>query len=186
MAGFNICGTGGGFGSTFPKANMETRRKYRWVFEDLSTPGGFKFAPNELLILQSAQRPNFKFEEPELHHQQEVAYFAGKQSWEPITMTWYDAENPDVSQALERWFNSVVDWTTANVNPPEEYKGTALLAMVNGFGKRTEEWTLCNCWPKSGNWGDLNYTDTEIATIECEMRYDRAKKTAFAGAENQP
>lgn len=172
MPGFNICGTGEG-----PAATMETRRKHRWVFEALIDDGIFPRA--ERLILQKAQRPNFKFEEPEMHHNQEVAYFAGKQSWEPITLTWYDAEQPaDVSQSIWNWIELVVNFAQADVNPPAAYKKEALLGMTSGIGYATsEQWRLCNCWPKSTNWGELDYTNTEIATIDCEMRFDRAMKT---------
>lgn len=173
MPGFNICGTGNG-----PAATIETRRKHRWMFATLGRGSG-QFSSAELLVLQSAQRPQFKFEEPEMHHNQEVARFAGKQDWEPCTLTWYDTEqNPDVSAGVYAWLQSVVDFPSANVNLPSVYKKQATLQMVNGQGSPNETWLMCNTWPKEVNWGDLDYTDTEIATIEATMRYDRALKTA--------
>lgn len=169
MPGFVVCGQGNG-----PPSTIETRRKYRWVFQAL----GSVFSPGDLLVLQSAQRPNFKFEEPEMHHNQEVAYFAGKQTWEPITLTWYDAENPyDASKSIYRWLQSVVNFATADVNVPSAYKTDARLGMTSGVGLATsEQWQICACWPKEVNWGELDYTNTEICTIECVMRYDRAMK----------
>ena len=164
MPGFNINGGSG------PAANLETRRKHRWNFQTL--PG---IGQSALLVLQSAQRPNFKFEEPEMHHNQEVAYFAGKQSWEPITLTWYDVEqDPDISSTLYTWLQTVVTITSANVVPPSSYKKQASLQMVDGGGTANETWTIYNCWPKEVNWQDLDYTVTDIATIEAQMRYDRA------------
>jgi hypothetical protein len=175
MPGFNICGTGDG-----PAATLETRRKHRWVFETLGRGNG-QFSEAELLVLKSAQRPNFKFEEPEMHHNQEVARFAGKQDWEPITMTWYDVEqDPDVSSGIYAWLETVVNFASANVNPPAAYKRQAELAMVDGSGQTTEGWQICNTWPKEVNWGDIDYSDTEIATIEASMRFDRAIKSCVA------
>ena len=175
MPGFSICGQGGP-----ANAKVETRRKHRWLFEVLAD-----FPANVMVLLQSAQRPNFKFEEPEMHHNQEVAYFAGKQSWEPITLTWYDSEqDPDCSLAIAQWIDSV---STINggspppgVSPPAEYKKDGQLLMLNGWGNPTERWQVCNCWPKESNWGELDYTSTDIATIEVQMRYDRAIR--FGGA----
>lgn len=171
MPGFNINGTGGKVSSL-----METRRKHRWEFTALANAG--IFSTQHLLILQSAQRPNFKFEEPEMHHDQEVVYFAGKQSWEPITLTWYDAEQPiDVSAAMWNWINSVVNMDSIHVNVPSAYKTQGTLVMVSGGGSENGEvWTLYNCWPKESNWGELDYTSTDIATIEVQMRYDRATR----------
>jgi len=167
MPGFNICGTGNG-----PAANLETRRKHRWVFRTLGSVN-----PAALLVLQSASRPNFKFAEPEMHHDQEVAYFAGKQTWEPVSMKWYDVEqNPDVSDTIYQWLRTVVDLPTATVYAPSVYKQQATLEMVGAAGNTTETWIMCNAWPKEVNWGDLDYTATDIVTIEATLRYDRAIK----------
>lgn len=171
MPGFNIGGSGG-----LVPAIIETRRKHRWVFEALITDK--LFGQVERLILQKAQRPQFKLAEPEMHHNQEVAYFAGKQTWEPLTLTWYDAENPDVSLALWTWINTVVNMTTLNVAPPAEYKKSATLSMVDGSWQPTERWLLMNCWPRDSNWNDLDMTVSDIATIEVVMRFDRAYRTA--------
>lgn len=169
MPGFNICNSGDG-----PSATIETRRKHRWVFAALGKGSSKAFNREILLLLLAAQRPKVKFEEPEMHHNQEVARFAGKQDWEPITLNWYDAEQPDSSAAIYDWFKSVVDFSTANVNPPSQYKSQGNLHMIDGAAAVTENWQICNCWPKEGNWGDLDYSDTEIATIEVVMRFDRA------------
>ncbi len=190
MPGFNICGEGFG-----PSARTEVRRKHRWVFETLSIGNsGDQFEQDELLYLLKAQRPHLKFEEPTMHHDQEQAYYAGKHSWEPVTMSWYDIEqDPDISQRLWDWAEAVVDFSRACVNPPSMYKGEAKLSMISGCsgsgagggnagGARiTESWLFCNCWPKDLNWGDLDYADTELATIEATMRFDRAKKLPVNG-----
>ena len=167
MPGFNVCGQGNG-----PMANLETRRKHRWIFETLGDVG-----QSALLVLQSASRPNFKFQEPEMHHDQEVARFAGKQDWEPISMKWYDVEQaPDISATMYQWLATVVDLPSATVNAPSRYKKMATLCMIGAAGNITERWTICNCWPKEVNWGDLDYTSTDICTIEAQMRYDRATR----------
>jgi len=188
MPGFNICGIGGSLAAT-----IETRRDHRWVFEALGKGGGDLWPTNALLILQSAQRPNFKFEEPEMHHNQEVARFAGKQDWEPITMTWYDAEqSPDVSFHMWDWIQHVSRFDGGNspggegqygapfVQIPGYYKREGQLSMLSGVGVPTERWRLCNTWPKENNWGDIDYTSTEIATIEVQMRFDRAMRLQVA------
>lgn len=187
MPGFVICGTGDSQVSSV----AEARRVHRWVFQVLSFgTTGRGFQENELLYLKTASRPNFKFEDPTLHHDQEQIYYAGKQTWEPISLTWYDIENdPNISQSIWEWFNNVVDFERACVNPPSQYKGDGVLSMVSGCaagsngsgfagGARiTETWKLCNAWPKESNWGTLDYSSSEIATIEVVLRYDRALKT---------
>ncbi len=167
MPGFNICGTGEG-----PSSTAEVRRKHRWVFrtlEQISVPA--------LLVLKTASRPKFAFEQPEMHHDQEVVYFAGKQTWDPIEMVWYDVEqDPDVSQELYEWLNRVNEIAQVLVEPPASYKKLATLEMTDGKGAATESWQLCNVWPAELDWGDLDYTNTELAEITATMRFDRASK----------
>jgi hypothetical protein len=174
MPGFNI---GGGGGANEPSNVAETRRKHRWLFETLPP-----LQQNVRLFLQKASRPNFKYEEAIMHHDQEQAYFAGKQSWEPITLTWYDAEqDPDVADEMMNWVKTVTTGglgppAQITVAPPNAYKTQAELTMTDGAGQPTERWELKGCWPQQSNWGDLDYTNSEIQLIEVTMRYDRAVK----------
>ena len=172
MPGFQI----GGQGGNQPNNVVETRRKHRWIFETLAQ-GAFPGGRESLLLLQSASRPHATFEEPEMHHNQEKVYFAGKHSWEPITLVWYDGEqNPDVAKEVYDWLDTGVleSVGSANVNAPNAYKKDSSLQMLDGAGSPTETWQIFGCWPQDINWGDLDYTNTEIQTIEVTMRYDRA------------
>ncbi len=178
MPGFKI----GGKGAADIANTVETRRKHRWVFQALNAAAdGAGLKPNILIVLQKCARPSFSFEEPQMHHDQEQVYFAGKQTWEPIAMSFYDvvgAEN-DVSEAIWNWLNSAVDVhgdAAGTVKLPSEYKADADLSMIDNTGKPEETWKLFGCWPKEVNWGELNYTDTEIQLIEVTMRYDRANR----------
>jgi hypothetical protein len=183
MPGFNI---GGGSSSRQKSNTAEPRRKHRWRVTAL----GDILAPGELVYLMKAARPQFKYEAPEMHHDQEVAYFAGKQTWEPITFTFYDIEQPiDVSQKLYFWVNTV---TTSFLNPaaetavdiPANYKKDASLELTDGQGRASETWDLFGCWPMDTNWNDLDYTNTEIQLVDVVVRYDKgtpSKQSTGAG-----
>lgn len=173
MPGFNIVGNESNAGSIqTPSNKTETRRKHRWVFEQI---GAGLIENSVLVLLKSASRPAYSLEEPAMEHNQETAYFAGKQKWETITLTWYDAEqSPDVSGEIYYWLENVVNLDTVVVSAPSFYKKDAKLYMLDGAGTPSETWTLYGCWPKEVNWGELAYEDTELATIEVVMRYDRA------------
>ena len=175
MPGFNVCGSGSG-----PSATVETRRVYRFQMLNLGMNANNQFSAPQLLFLQSASRPNFKFKTAEMHHNQEVATFAGKQEWEPCSLKWYDTEqSPDCSAGIYAWLECVVNFATANVSPPSSYKQQATLAMVNGAGQPTEQWMMCNTWPETVDWGDGDYTGTDICVIEATMRYDRATRSCL-------
>ncbi len=177
---------GGGYSAQGPSHTSETRRKHRWVFESIGR-GENSFSQAELLFLQSASRPSFKFEEPEMHHNQEVARFAGKQDWDPVTLTWYDVQqDPDVSRGIYMWIETVVNMQSIKVAHPRLYKRTASLLMIDGAGQTSESWTMLGTWPANCNWQELDYTSTDIQTIEATMRYDRAVRNCVSAPTPQP
>lgn len=179
MPGFNINQYLGGVNSNAPAHTFETRRKHRWIFESLGL-GTDYWRPNELLVLRTASRPSFKFNTADMHHNQEVVYFAGKQEWDPINLTWYDVEqNPNISKRLYNWLESVVTLAGGNlpVQAPSVYKRDAVLSMINGVGTPSESWNMVGTWPESLNWQDLDYSASEIMTCDATMRYDRAVRT---------
>lgn len=182
MPGFNIAPFGGGYSNQGPSNTTEIRRKHRWVFEVLGRGAG-TFSQSELLFLQSASRPSFKFEEPEMHHNQEVARFAGKQDWEPVTLVWYDAQqDPDISRGIYMWLETVVNMQSIAVAHPRFYKREASLLMIDGAGATNERWQMMGTWPSAINWQELDYTATDLQTLEATMRYDRAIRTCVAAA----
>lgn len=180
MPGFNVCGQGKG-----PSAVIEPRRKHRWAWTVLGR-GTSSFSEAELLVLMSASRPQWKTDIAEMHHNQEMARFAGKHSWEPITLKWYDIEqSPDVSAGVYAWIETVVNLASANVNVPSYYKRQSKLQMHNGSGISTEEWSICNGWPSTVNWGELDYVSNEIATIEATLVFDRATRSCSSAPQPQ-
>ena len=175
MPGFNISS---GFQNQ-KNSVSEPRRKHRWIMETLGP-----LTPTEALYLQKASRPSFKYDEVEMHHDQEKAYFAGKQEWEAMALGWYDIEqDPDVSEAVAKWLNIITTnflnvGNLTGVALPSAYKKEAKLSMTSGEqGSVNESWTLYNCWPSTTNWGDLDYTTSDIAMIEMTLRFDRAVRT---------
>lgn len=174
MPGFIIGGVGTG-----PNHMVETRRKHRWLFQTMGKASKGEFDREVLLILREATRPHQTTEEPEMHHNQEKAYFAGKHSWEPINLVWYDGEQaPDISKEVWEWLNGVIGIHTGNIPvfKPNQYKKNASLQMLQGDGTASETWQLFGCWPQDINWNGLDYTDTEIMTVDVTMRYDRANR----------
>jgi hypothetical protein len=181
MPGFNINGNGG-YSNQGPSNTVEVRRQHRWVFETVGRGTG-QFSQAELLLLKSASRPSFKLQEAEMHHNQEVVKFAGKQSWEPVSMTWYDAEqDPDCSRGIYHWIETVVNMQSIAVAHPRFYKTIASLAMIDGTGQSNEVWTMYGTWPTSCNWGTLDYSASELMTLEVSMVYDRAVRARLDGS----
>lgn len=177
MPGFNINPYGGGYSASGPSNTLEVRRKHRWVFESIGR-GNTPWRPNELLNLQTASRPSFKFSSADKHHNQEVVYYAGKQEWDPIDLSWYDVEqNPNISLGVYQWLTTVVDMFTIGVQPPSFYKKDAVLKLINGLGVENEAWNMVGTWPIELKWNELDYAANDLLTCNTTMKYDRAVKT---------
>lgn len=169
MPGFRIAGQGQG-----PNSTAEVRRTHRWIFESMT-----HLQQQVLLVLKTASRPSLTFEEPPMHHNQEQVYFAGKHTWEALSLSWYDVEQePDVSKAMWDWMEKCLILTgndAANVNPPSDYKATeSNLQMRDGLGNPSETWDIYNGWPQQINWGPLDYSSSDLQLIEVKFRFDRA------------
>jgi len=192
MPGFSInngaTATGGG-----PSHTTEPRRMHRWVWEVMGpeagfTPMGDTWASQSRtlkLLLKSCSRPSYSFETPEMHHNQEKAYFAGKHTWESINLTWYDAEQPvDVSRAIWEWNQGVLNMEQQTVAPPSFYKRQSKLTMRNGLGAANESWDILGSWPSQSNWQALDYTNHELQVVEVRLHFDRAVRDQSVNVPN--
>ena len=168
MPGFNVQGGGG---DQVKNAKVESRRKHRWKFE-CPTPIGRKS-----VYLSSAQRPHAIIDEAIMHHDEEQAAFAGKYHWDPISLVFYDVVGDvDMCALIYQWFNTVINVPNANVATPASYKQTSKLQMTDGQGAAVETWNLYNSWPIDVNWNDLDYSNSEIQTVDVSLKFDRAQK----------
>lgn len=173
MPGFNI----GGKGSP-ANATVESKRQHRWTFT-VDLLSGDKSGTSCTTYLQKAARPKYTLEVAEMHHDQEVAYFAGKSKWEPIGLTFYDiSKSVDSSKQIWEWIQKVINIPGVQVNAPDEYKKFSHTSMNDGLGTSVETWDIYNSWPTETNWNDLDYTSSEIATIDVSLKFDRAIKTS--------
>lgn len=165
-------------GRDAPQAHAETKRKHRWIFT-VFWDGAVAGLGQSSTYLQSAQRPHPVTEEVVMHHDEEQAYFAGKYHWEPISLVFYDVQTPvNASASIYAWFNQVINIPQATVATPASYKKRCVLDMTDGTGSSIEKWILYHCWPIDVNWNDLDYTNTEIQTIDVSMKFDRAEQEA--------
>lgn len=155
----------------------EFRRKHRWRFTILEDN---TVSPREFLYLAKAARPSFKITPAEVHHDQEVAYFAGKQEWETLPLEFYDAVGgagvEDMSAKVYEWVNNSTNIQAAEVSLPEDYKNTLQLEMTDGEGFADETWILYGAWVMESNWNDLDYSNSDIQLVSCTIRFDRAER----------
>jgi hypothetical protein len=155
-------------------AQLIFKRKFRWTFriDDICQQTGVQKVDEHFVKL--AARPNLTIEETEINFQNAKTWIPGKASWETITVTYYDVATSD-NQSLWNYLASVYEFTDpvrlrqgASRN---QYGARGTLLMYDGCGNPLEVWTLNDMWPQAMNFGELDYSSSEEATIELTLRY---------------
>jgi hypothetical protein len=129
-------------------------------------------------------RPNLSFEEVAIHRYNTVAYVAGKHSWDPVSLTIEDDITGLASYAVQgqletqqrliggdlngAWFNSGATGS--------DYKFGTLIEQLDGNEGVVETWKLEGCFIQSADFGDLDYSSSDAATITMNIRYDHASQ----------
>jgi hypothetical protein len=174
-------------------ASAAFKRKYRWTFEVMQVggpdAGSFNIGG---AYVKSGNRPQIDIDETEINFLNGKTFIPGKATFNEISFTYYDVavkDDPTVNNLL-RWINRVYNFeqkaagreikATQGSYPDKGsgYAGTGMLTLLDGCGFALEKWKLINCWPKSINFGDLDYSSSDECNIEVSLRY------AFATYEN--
>lgn len=160
------------------------KRKFRWTLE-IATPCGN--IPKH--YVRTAGRPNLEIDETELNFLNATTWIPGKGKWQPISVTYLDVAGTNDMQGLYNWIATVynfVDPVSLTQSEKTGWAGTALLTMYDGCGTPLEFWTLYSCWPQSINFGDLDYGDSDVATIDLTIRYSDVRYQATCGPNPVP
>lgn len=159
--------------------NLIFKRKFRYTFELFDICQGKQSVPRH--YVKVAGRPSLSVEETEVNFLNAKTWIPGKASWETLTVTYIDVATIDAAP-LFSWLASVYDFTDpinlrmgAHRN---DYAATAVIKMWDGCGQLLESWTLSDVWPTAVNFGDLDYSSSEEATIELTLRYSSVKYVA--------
>lgn len=157
------------------------KRKFRWTFQINNICGNVKRAVPEHFV-KVAARPNLTIEETEINFLNAKTWIPGKASWETITVTYYDVASRQNAE-LWNWLASVYNFTDpvrlqmgANRS---QYGGRGILMMYDGCGTPLERWQLDDVWPQAINFGELDYSSSEEATIELTLRYGQVRYTSL-------
>jgi hypothetical protein len=101
----------------------------------------------------------------------------GKITWNPISVTIYDAVAPSGAQAVMEWFKLHHDSVTGRDGYQDFYKKDITVHVIDGNNAVIEEWIIKGAWIQSSNMGQLDWTQSEKLEIELTLEYDYAVLT---------
>lgn len=145
--------------------HYEPKRKNRWILEIDGIP---------TYMMKTAKRPGWTTDEHVIDYLNFKTYFAGKQTFDDMSMTLYDPIAPSGTQALQEWMRLTYEAMTGRAGYASMYKKVLTLKMLDPLGAVVEKWRIEGAWIKQFNPGDLDYTGADPIEIQITIRYDRA------------
>lgn len=146
---------------------FEPKRQNRFILRFPSSLG-----INEWYV-SSAKRPSATIKDTEIQFLNTSTFVAGRFNWEAIEVTFRDPIGPSASQALMEWFRLHAESVTGRMGYAAGYKKDVELEMLDPTGVVIEKWVLQGTFLTKLNFGDLDYSKDDLATIQATLRMDR-------------
>ena len=176
------------------ETSMEPKRNYRFQVSIGGQNGKFTGLH---FWAKTVDTPSFDVTEVEHNYYDNKYYYPGRVSWSEVTLTLVDPISPDAVQLtnkilIDSGYNIPKDPTSANQKATiSKKKANAAgfkklsIHVVNAEGFDLEVWTLNNPFIKSAKYGDLDYSNDELRTVEMSIRYDWATCEIMTGTTPQ-
>jgi hypothetical protein len=98
----------------------------------------------------------------------------GKGEWQDLEITLYDPIVPSAAQAVMEWVRLSHESITGRDGYADFYKKDINLYMLGPVGDKIEQWTLKGAFISQANFGDLDFSSNDPATITLTLTYDYA------------
>lgn len=148
--------------------NYEPLRKNRWLLRFPSDLGIQEWT------VSKAKRPKINQEAKPIEFLNTETYVVGRYKWDPITVTLRDPIGPSASQAIMEWVRLHSESVTGRQGYAIGYKRDIELEMLDPTGVVVSKWILKNAFITSADFGDLDYSQDDLATIDVNIQMDYA------------
>lgn len=122
--------------------------------------------------LSTAHRPSIKQEGKEIQFLNTSTWVVGRYIWDEIQVTFRDPIGPSASQALMEWIRLHSESASGRQGYAAGYKRDIELEMLDPTGVVVSKWILKNAFITSADFGELNYSSDDLASVNVTLRYD--------------
>tara|TARA_Y100001972_G_C7589605_1_gene295566 strand:+ start:383 stop:973 length:591 start_codon:yes stop_codon:yes gene_type:complete len=171
--------------SFWSENNVEPKRNYRFLVTFNGATQNFD--TGVVWFAKNVTVPSFNVTSVTHDFLDNKYYYPGRVEWQTISLTLVDPVSPDavqfVNEILEDTGYLVKNSTQATVGNAKTISkvgatGAGLadmeIAIINEDGNALETWKLQNPFIESAKFGDLDYTNDELRTVELTIKYDWA------------
>lgn len=123
-------------------------------------------------LVKSTSIPETSFEEaviPFPGHSFKMA--AGARNYGNWSISFNIDEKTKILDLFNSWHNIIYNPVTQKSSEPAVYMKEQQLYLINGSGEATRKFTLYNAWPVAIGATSLDYSSTEIATVDVTFSY---------------
>jgi hypothetical protein len=144
----------------------EPLRKNRFVFRFPADLGIQEWT------VESGKRPSLNQNAVEIQFLNTSTWVAGRYTWQEMQLTFRDPIGPSTSQAVMEWVRLCTETVTGRQGYAAGYKRDVELEMLDPTGAVVQKWILKGCFLTNVDFGDLNYSQDDLATISATLRPD--------------
>ena len=131
-------------------------------------------------------RPQLTFTEIPIDIYNSKMYLAGKHEWAATTINLRDDASGEVARIVGQQIQKQMDFVEqASAATGQDYKFQLNYEVLDGGNgvlspNVLETWELYGCFIQSVNYNNLNYGESQAATIQLVVRYDNAVNSPIA------
>lgn len=167
----------------------DPKRKFRFMvtFDGIGKDSG------QLWYAKTADKPSFTVGTAEHKYLNHTFYYPGTVTWNDVTITLVDPQDPDMVATLQKMFlnsgyrppKTPGDKNTVSKASAVKALGVVRVEQLGADGTPVESWSFHNAFIADLKFGDLAYGDDELVEISVTLKYDFASldDTSLAKAE---
>jgi hypothetical protein len=152
---------------------QDPKRNYRWIMLNGSIPQW---------VCKKVSKPSYEVSEAEHKYINHTFYYPGRIKWKEIKLTLTDGLQPDAVATMMAILQSSGyhppsnpdDTSTISKSRAVNSLGDVEIHQIDENGRWIERWKLVNAWVKDAAFGELDYENDELISIEITLRYDFA------------
>ena len=168
----------GGSNSSLLMPKMQYR--FRVLFDSFGTGGGPDGVREVSRQVIDVTRPNVTFEQVTVDSYNSRSYFAGKPTWEPITLNLREDANNNIQKVVGQQLQKQFDFfEQSSAVAAGTYKFQTKIEILDGGNGASgpnviDRFHLVGCYIESANYNTLAYATSDAVTVALTIRYDNA------------
>ena len=138
--------------------------------------------------VMNTTRPKVSFENIEIHVYNSKVNYAGKHTWDPITLTVRDDQSSAVAKLVGEQLQKQFDFfEQASASSGIDYKFTTVIELLDGGNGAfdptvLETWELYGCYVQDVTYQQADYSSSDPLDIALTIKFDNAIQTDGQGA----